>query len=131
MNVTYIPNAYGGINWSWLKGGSIRAGAWYFLPPSRVYYENGRKSTLYSLPPFLFAMSLNAIYGSNIVSYNNAVGYTDTSETSASYILEYDQATTVSAMRISVGNNGVGTVVNGINGIYTIGMAVRGSVLEV
>jgi hypothetical protein len=104
VSVSYTVNTTSAINWSWLKGGYIKNGSWYWLPPSRAYYENGRKSTLYSMPPALFTMPVNAITSSYITPSSSIVKYSDNiGDISASYILEYDQQTTVSAYRCATG----------------------------
>ena len=105
---------------SWLKSGympTISGTQYYVLPPSRVYYTNGRKSTLWAMPPSLFAMPINCLTNTTSIPANTSVKFTDTSANYAfknpgseiSYTLEYDQATTVSALRISSGYETTGT----------------------
>lgn len=108
---SYVQAYNPSFNWSWLKGGSIKNGSWYFLPPSRAYYENGRKANLYTLPPTMFTMPCSPIYGSVNTSYNVGVHYSDTPAMSASFILEYDQATTVSALFYGHGDPWYGSTI--------------------
>lgn len=104
-----------GASYSWLKSGSMPTTSgtqYYILPPSRVYYTNGRKSTLWAMPPSLFAMPLNCITNTTTIPSVTSVKFTDAPAASAFkdvgseifYTLEYDQATTVSALRVSSGN---------------------------
>ena len=104
VSVSYTPNLNNGITWSWLKGGALNSGSWYFLPPSRYYYEDGRKANLYNLPPVVFTMPVSAIYGSNILNYNNGMHFSNVGAQSTSVILEYDNPTTVSAFRFGHGD---------------------------
>lgn len=96
-----------------LKGGAFAttSGTQYYIPmPSRVYYTNGRKSTLASMPPSLFA---NPYYPITATSSNaNGVKYRDNATFGYSwkaagseiyYTVEYDQATTISALRFCNG----------------------------
>jgi hypothetical protein len=111
FNTTYT--LYGAA-YSWLKSGSMSTQSgtqYYVLPPSRVYYTNGRKSTLWAMPPSLFAMPVNCISNTNTVPTANSVKFTDVAASytykqvgsEIFYTLEYDQSTTVSALRVSSG----------------------------
>ena len=115
MTCTLVDARY-----SWLKGGAYPSASagWYILPPSKAYYANGRKSTLYSMPPSLFAMPRAAIDNThNNITSIIAVQYRDTATSTyglkaagseIQYILEYDQPTTVSAYRFGNGPSLVG-----------------------
>jgi hypothetical protein len=101
-----------GAAYAWLKGGYTQSGTYYIPTPSRIYYESGRKSTYGSQPPFLFSMPLNCI--SNAITCGSTSGfhYRDVatayslkaSGSEIKFDVEYDQATTISAIRIANSN---------------------------
>jgi hypothetical protein len=103
-----------GVNTSYLKGGSVQSGSYFIPMPSRAYYTNGRKSDLWSFPPNLIAMSYGCIKNtvSNMARYkyrDSALAYgVKAAGSEIMFNVEYDVATTISAMRIVSG----GAVVN-------------------
>jgi hypothetical protein len=105
---------YGGTQMSWLKGGgsalttAVGNTQYYALFPSRAYYSSLRKSTLFSLPPYLFSMPANTISNTSM-AFNQSAAVetrdvaTATTTSSIDYILEFDQPVTVTALALSQG----------------------------
>ncbi len=97
---------------SWLKNGFTKQGSYYIPTPSRFYYTNGRKATLFSLPPNLFSMPVDCISNATVMSTYTTVNHVDSAPTTLAYLdsgnnidytIEYDNDTTISAIRVSVG----------------------------
>jgi hypothetical protein len=116
--------------YSWVKGGYMATTSgtqYYILPPSRVYYEYGRKSTGLSMPPFVFAMPYACVSNALPATNNQAAFQFRDAGDSATYSfaqagseivfdLEYDTATTISAFRIASGPSVSGN--NYVAGVY-------------